>query len=78
MVSSASPSFQTDTSHVAPPKRPYCVKTKVFLMYSVRSSIYCAVQYILSISVYEPVPKGGTQKWDICSKNQTPELFITG
>ena len=27
---------------------------------------------------YEPVPKGGTQKWDICSKNQTPELFITG
>ena len=37
---SASPPFQTDKPHVAPPKRPYCVKTKVFLMYSMWSSIY--------------------------------------
>ena len=26
----------------------------------------------------EPEPKGSAQKWDMCSQNQTPHLFITG
>ena len=72
-VDSVSPPFQTDTSHVAPPKRPQCVKKEeVFLVHSTQ----LAVQYI-----YRSMPEGlilsqTSAYFDRCLHSKIMDLYM--